>query len=87
MTAFASGFHVVDLEQFEEELRAGVRHGCLVTLNQTQLFFLVIACQYALKAPDISSASAAILRDIAVDLARRSGFGPETRNFIKTGWE
>jgi hypothetical protein len=75
----------VNYEQLEAEFVRGSHLGRFCVFNITQLAYLVFACQHALRADDINSHAAAVLRDIAQDL-ERTPFGQETRKLIAAGW-
>jgi len=76
---------VINLEQFEAECVAGVRAEVEMIFNQTQVAFLVIACQTTLRRTDIPPIPRAILNDIVLDLTRRVPFGQETCKLLELG--
>jgi hypothetical protein len=76
----------INYEQLEAEARDGFSVACNLDVSVTTLAHVVMACQYALKAPTINAAAAAILRDFARDAEARTGFPPNLAKLIAAGW-
>jgi hypothetical protein len=74
-------------EQLEAEHHAGLHVARNLDVSLTTLGHLVMAAQYALKAPTITATAAAILRDFALDAERAGDFPPQMRQLIAAGWQ
>jgi hypothetical protein len=55
-------------------------------LDGAQQFFLILACQHALRTPELNVTAGLVLHDIARGLEMHGLFGDEQRKIIAAGW-
>ena len=76
----------VNAEQLEAECDAGFQVSLNLDVSLTTMAHVVMACQYALRAPSLSAPAAVIIRQFAIDATEKAAFPPELTKLIQAGW-
>lgn len=85
MTATPMPSHIC-YERLGAEIEAGFSVQCNLDVSLTTLAFIVMACQHALKCPNLAPSAETILKDFAVDAEAKANFPPELTKLIESRW-